>query len=63
ASALKLADAGKKFEIADSDPRAFNDPDAPQRVDIVPSEFKGALKDGVEIKPLSVTLFKVDILE
>ena len=63
ASALKLDDEGKKFEIADSDPQAYNDPDAPQRVKIVESEFKGALKDGVEVKPLSVTLFKVDIDE
>jgi len=55
---LKLAKTGERFEIAGDDPNAYNDPDAPQKIDIVKTAFEGDLAAGATLAPLSVTLFK-----
>ena len=57
---LKLADTAERFEISDSDQNAYNDPDSPQRIDIVKTTVEG-VGNGVTVKPLSVTLYKIAI--
>ncbi len=59
---LKLANSGERFEIANDDPMAFNDPDSEQKIDIVKSSI-GNVADGTTLSPLSVTLFKIAIEE
>ena len=59
---LKLADAAERFEISDSDQNAYNDPDSPQRIDIVKTTVDG-VGNGFAVKPLSVTLYKIAIEE
>lgn len=52
----KLRGPGKRWEIAGSDPQAYNDPDqAPRRVEIRESEIQPG--EVLEIAPCSVTLF------
>ncbi|MBQ9873423.1 MAG: hypothetical protein IJM30_03075 [Thermoguttaceae bacterium] len=57
---LKLAKSAKRFVIANSDPKAFNDPDSEQKIDIVESSVDD-FAQGVEIAPYSATLFKAEI--
>ena len=57
---IKLADKAQRFEIADPDPRAFNDPDSTQRVNIVESTADN-FNAGATVAPLSVTLYRVAI--
>jgi alpha-N-arabinofuranosidase len=57
---LKLADTAERFEIADSDQRAYNDPDAGRRVDIVKSTVDG-IAGGLTVAPQSVTLYRIAI--
>ncbi|MGI6400818.1 MAG: alpha-L-arabinofuranosidase C-terminal domain-containing protein [Thermoguttaceae bacterium] len=57
---LTLANDAVRFEIADPNPMAFNDPDFPQRVNIAESHV-GNFNDGVSVAPLSVTLYRVAI--
>ncbi|MBR4752008.1 MAG: hypothetical protein IK077_09630 [Thermoguttaceae bacterium] len=59
---LKLANSGERFEIANDDPMAFNDPDSEQKIDIVKSSIDN-VADGTTLAPLSVTLFKIAIEE
>ncbi len=55
-----IADSGKRWEIADPDPMAYNDPEAPNRIQIKESTVSG-LKTGIEVKPYSSTLVRVDL--
>ena len=57
---LKLADSAERFEIADPDQRAYNDPDKSRRVDIVKTTVEG-IANGVTVAPQSVTLYRVAI--
>ncbi|MCC7376223.1 MAG: hypothetical protein IT581_16310 [Verrucomicrobiales bacterium] len=51
----KLNPAGKRWEIAGSDPQAFNDPDQAPRVVIKESEAQ--FGDALTVGPCSITLF------
>ena len=53
----KLVGQGRKFEIAGSDPRAYNEPGKPPRVSIVESAL-GDHPDTLSLAPCSVTLFE-----
>lgn len=59
---LKLAQTGKKFEIANDDPNAYNDPNSEQKIDVVESTIEDA-QNGVELAPVSVTLLKFEIVK
>ncbi|MDD3590360.1 MAG: alpha-L-arabinofuranosidase C-terminal domain-containing protein, partial [Thermoguttaceae bacterium] len=59
---LKLASSGERFEIANDDPMAYNDPDSEQKIDIVKSSVDN-VAEGTTLAPLSVTLFKIAIEE
>ena len=58
---LEVENGGERFEIANDDPKAFNDPDMPLNVKIERSEFSDSFANGTTLKPLSVSLFKVKI--
>lgn len=60
-SVLNLAKSAKRFEIANSDPMAYNDPDSEQKIDIVESQIENV--DNLLLAPLSVTLFKFEIVK
>jgi alpha-N-arabinofuranosidase len=56
---VRLTGAGNAWQIAASDPRAFNDPDeAPNRVKIESRPVAG-VRDCLNLAPCSVTLFKL----
>lgn len=59
---LKLAQNAKRFEIANSDPQAYNDPNSEQKIDIVESAVEN-VQEGITLAPLSVTLLKIEILK
>jgi alpha-L-arabinofuranosidase len=57
----KLKGSGTRWQIAGTDPQAFNDPDsAPTRVQIEESPFAGPL-DRLSLAPCSVTLIAFDV--
>lgn len=58
---LSLANDVRRFEIADDNPMAFNDPDFEQRIDITESTTTDFNPAAVSVKPLSVTLFRVPV--
>ena len=60
---LALADHGRRYEIADNDPMAYNDPDSPQKIDITESDADTNLAQGVTIAPYSVTLLKIAVVD
>lgn len=60
-SGMNLAKTAKRFEIANNDPMAYNDPDCEQKIDIVESTLDSL--DNIVLAPLSVTLIKVEILD
>jgi alpha-L-arabinofuranosidase len=55
----RLMGGGTRWQIADSDPMAFNDPDQPPRVVIEETRLH-SLEDQVTLAPFSVTLFALD---
>jgi alpha-L-arabinofuranosidase len=57
---IKLAGNGRRWEIADSDPMAYNDPDQAPRISIVEESVTG-FGDRVSVPACSVTLFELDI--
>jgi len=56
----KLAGAGTRWQIAGSDPMAFNDPGQPPQVAIEESAVKG-VSDKLSVAPCSVTLFALSV--
>ncbi|MBM3878281.1 MAG: alpha-N-arabinofuranosidase [Verrucomicrobia bacterium] len=56
----RLAGTGTRWEIAGSDPKAYNDPDQPARVVIAEGAVSG-LTDRVTVAPCSVTLFAFEV--
>ena len=52
----QLAGNGTRWQIAGTDPLAFNDPDRPPRVAIEESQL-GGVQDALTVAPCSVTLF------
>ena len=59
-SGAKLKPAGTRWQIADADPLAFNDPDQPPRVTIQEqpvSNFQGELA----VAPCSITLYAFEV--
>jgi len=57
---LTPADRGRRWEIAHSDPMAYNDPTTPDVVKIVEAPVTGLTK-GISVKPYSATLIRVDL--
>ena len=55
-----LAGHGRKWTITGPDRWAHNAPGKPRQVDIEPTSFIGSL-DGIEIAPLSVTLYSLPV--
>lgn len=51
---------GKRWEIADSDPMVYNDPETPEKV-VIRESTVGGLESGVEVKPYSATLMRVGL--
>jgi alpha-N-arabinofuranosidase len=58
----RLAGKGRAWEIAGNDPKLYNDPGQPRRVDIVEKEVRGASRT-LEIAPISATLFALPAKE
>lgn len=58
---VKVEDAGRKWQIADPDPMAFNDPSDPNRIRIVESAATGLTK-GLAVEAYSTTLVRVPVL-
>ncbi|MBI4660301.1 MAG: alpha-N-arabinofuranosidase [Verrucomicrobia bacterium] len=58
-SGAKLKGTGTRWQIAGSDPKAFNDPDQPPRV-VIEERSVEAPFDGLRVPPCSVTLFAFD---
>jgi hypothetical protein len=52
----KLSGGGTRWQIAGSDPGAYNDPDRPPKVVIEECPLRG-LADRLSLAPCSVTLF------
>ncbi|OQA00433.1 MAG: Intracellular exo-alpha-(1-_5)-L-arabinofuranosidase [Planctomycetes bacterium ADurb.Bin401] len=57
---LKLRDKGKVWTISHDDPMAFNDPDKAPVVKIAEKKISGII-DSLEILPLSITLFRLEL--
>ncbi len=57
---IHIADSGHRWEIADADPMAHNDPEDPDRVQIKESSVSG-LRGGIEVRPYSATLVRVAV--
>jgi alpha-L-arabinofuranosidase len=55
----RLKGSGTRWQIANIDPMAFNDPDQPPRV-VIEEERLGSLGDQVTLAPCSITLFALD---
>lgn len=53
----------QRFEIAGNDPLDFNDPDQPQKIDIVELKAKTDINQPVQVPPYSVTLLKVAVID
>ncbi|MCL2305465.1 MAG: hypothetical protein FWC43_08995 [Planctomycetaceae bacterium] len=61
AAGVKLGTTAQKFEIANDDPMAHNDPGATQKIDIVESKIN--IKSGkVKVSPMSVTVLRIPVL-
>ena len=58
----RLTGKGRAWEIAGNDPKLYNDPGQPRRVDIVEKEVRGA-SHTLEIAPISATLFALPTRE
>ncbi|OHB53247.1 MAG: hypothetical protein A2Y10_00665 [Planctomycetes bacterium GWF2_41_51] len=57
---LKLSSKGKVWTISHDDPMAFNDPDKAHVVKIAEKKISGII-DSLEILPLSITLFRLEL--
>jgi len=55
----RLTGTGKRWQIAGTDPKAYNDPDEPARVRIEEQSVTGLL-DSLALSPCSVTVFALD---
>ena len=59
-SGARLKGTGTRWQIAGSDPMAFNDPDEPPQVKIEERAVTG-LEDQLKLAPCSVTVFALDV--
>ena len=58
---VKLGSTAQKFEIANDDPMAHNDPGAEQKIDIVESQV--TLDAGkISVSPMSITVLRIPVL-
>jgi alpha-N-arabinofuranosidase len=57
---VKLKGTGKRWQIAGTDPMAYNDPDQTPKVVIEEQQFTG-LRDQVTLAPCSITLFALEV--
>ena len=53
---------GRAWEIAGNDPKLYNDPGQPRRVDIVEKKVRGVSRK-LQIPPISATLFALPAKE
>lgn len=59
---MKVGKAVKRFEIADKDPMAFNDPDMPQKINIVEVDMEADGVKEVSLPPFSITLLRFSVV-
>jgi hypothetical protein len=57
---MALAGTGRRWQIAGSDPMAYNEPGQPPKVAIQEAEVAGPLR-ALRVEPCSVTLFSLPL--